>query len=69
MAFAYCPDCAGRIYLGHKPWVGQPTACDYCESDLEVVQVNPPILDWADGELEDPIELEVEELASIQAGA
>jgi lysine biosynthesis protein LysW len=65
MAFAYCPDCSARIYLGHKPWVGQPATCDHCESDLEVVQVNPPILDWTDGELEDPLETEEDELASI----
>jgi lysine biosynthesis protein LysW len=49
MAFAYCPDCAGRIYLGRKPWVGQPVTCDFCDADLEVVELNPPALDWADG--------------------
>lgn len=65
MAFAYCPDCSARIYLGQKPWVGQPVTCDYCESDFEVVQVNPPRLDWADGELEDTVESDVEELISI----
>jgi lysine biosynthesis protein LysW len=68
MAFAYCPDCSARIYLGHKPWVGQPAFCDHCESDLEVVQVNPPRLDWADGELEDMLETEEDELVSIHAG-
>lgn len=67
MAFAYCPDCSARIYLGHKPWVGQPALCDHCESDLEVVQVNPPRLDWADGEFEDPLETEEDELISIHA--
>jgi lysine biosynthesis protein LysW len=48
MAFAYCPDCAGRIYLGRKPWVGQPASCDYCDADLEVVGLNPLQVDWAD---------------------
>jgi lysine biosynthesis protein LysW len=47
MAFAYCPDCAGRIYLGRKPWRGQPVTCDFCDADLEVVELNPPALDWA----------------------
>ncbi len=48
MAFAYCPDCAARIYLGRKPWIGQPVLCDSCEADLEVVELNPPALDWVD---------------------
>jgi lysine biosynthesis protein LysW len=48
MAFAYCPDCAGRLYLGKKPWVGQPVSCDRCDADLEVTQVNPLMLDWSD---------------------
>lgn len=69
MAFAYCPDCSARIYLGRKPWLGQPTTCDYCDSDLEVVQLNPPLLDWTDGEWEDTVESETEELVSIHAEA
>lgn len=48
MAFAYCPDCAARIYLGRKPWLGQPVTCDFCDADLEVVALNPPALDWVD---------------------
>ena len=48
MAFAYCPDCAGRIYVGRKPWIGQPVTCDSCYAELEVVELNPPALDWAD---------------------
>ncbi len=64
MAFAYCPDCAGRIYLGRKPWVGQPAICDYCDADLEVVKLNPLQLDWADNvpdeDPEEDRELELE---------
>jgi lysine biosynthesis protein LysW len=48
MAFAYCPDCAGRLYVGKRPWVGQPVSCDHCDADLEVVQVNPLVVDWTD---------------------
>lgn len=48
MAFAYCPDCAARIYLGRKPWLGQQASCDTCDAELEVVAVNPPVLDWVD---------------------
>jgi lysine biosynthesis protein LysW len=48
MAFAYCPDCSGRIYVGRKPWIGQPVTCDSCYAELEIVELNPPALDWAD---------------------
>jgi alpha-aminoadipate carrier protein LysW len=64
MAFAYCPDCVGRIYLGRKPWIGQPVTCESCGADLEVVDLNPLELDWAgdlpDEDLEEDWELELE---------
>jgi lysine biosynthesis protein LysW len=53
MAFAYCPDCGRRIYLSRKPWKGQPITCDYCDADLEVVDLNPPRVDWADNVTDD----------------
>jgi lysine biosynthesis protein LysW len=56
MAFAYCPDCAGRIYLGRKPQLGQPAVCDYCDADLEVVGLNPPELEWTDNVTDDDLE-------------
>ncbi len=60
MAFAYCPDCAARIYLGRRPWQGQPALCDYCDADLEVVALNPPTLDWVDAEVEREWEQDLE---------
>ena len=48
MAFTYCLDCGDRIYLGRKPWVGQPAFCEQCGADLEVTGVNPLELDWTD---------------------
>jgi hypothetical protein len=48
MAFAYCPDCGGRLYVGKRPWVGQPVSCDRCDADVEVTQVNPLVVDWSD---------------------
>lgn len=61
MAFAYCPDCAMRIYLGRRPWLGQPVFCDNCDADLEIVRVNPPQLDWVDElvDIEEPREEEL----------
>ena len=64
MAFAYCLDCGDRIYLGRKPWVGQPAFCDQCGADLEVTRVNPLELEWTDflvdAEPEEELELEAE---------
>jgi hypothetical protein len=48
MAVAYCLDCGRRIYLGHRPWVGQAAFCEHCDADLEVACVNPLELDWSD---------------------
>jgi len=60
MAFSYCPDCGSRIYLGHKPWVGQLAGCDRCAADLEVVELNPPQLDWTENLLDENWEKEPE---------
>jgi hypothetical protein len=48
MAFAYCLDCAKRIYLGKRPWVGQAVSCDRCGADLEVTRLRPLELDWTE---------------------
>jgi hypothetical protein len=48
MAFAYCLDCGGRIYMGRSPWRGQPADCRRCGAELVVIDVNPLALDWAD---------------------
>jgi lysine biosynthesis protein LysW len=54
----------GRIYLGRRPWIGQPVTCESCGADLEVVDLNPLELDWAgdlpDEDLEEDWELELE---------
>ncbi len=67
MAFAYCPDCSARIYLGRRPWLGQPIMCDYCDADLTITKLNPPKLDWADADWEEEPELELDQGAAIQA--
>ena len=48
MAFAYCLDCGDRLYLGRKPWVGQPAFCEQCGADLEVTGINPLEVEWTD---------------------
>jgi hypothetical protein len=61
MAFAYCLHCGGRIYLGAKPWVGQPAFCELCDADMEVTSVSPLELDWSDYVAEE--DLQEDELA------
>jgi hypothetical protein len=46
MAFEYCLDCAKRVYVGKRPWVGQAVFCDRCGADLEVTRLRPLELDW-----------------------
>ena len=48
MAFAYCLDCAKRIYLGKRPWVGQAVFFDRCGADLEITGLHPLELDWTE---------------------
>ena len=47
MASAYCPDCDGRITFNPHVAVGQQVTCPHCDSDLEVISVEPLELDWA----------------------
>jgi hypothetical protein len=61
MAFAYCLDCGGRIYVGRKPWVGQEAFCERCGADLEVIGVNPLELEWSDSVVDASPEEEPEE--------
>ena len=68
MAFGYCLDCGGRIYLGRRPWVGQSAFCDQCLADLEVTSVRPLTLDWTDSvEGEDGEEDEILERGLVPA--
>ena len=62
MAFAYCVDCGSRIYLGRKPWVGQPAYCEECGADLEVIKTNPLELEWTD----DLVDLDPEEEMDLE---
>lgn len=68
MAFGYCLDCGGRIYLGQRPWVGQAAFCDRCGADFEITRVNPLELDWTDDLVDEDREVNVDlefEIASV----
>ena len=44
----FCPDCGNRLKLGAHPRNGQRKICPGCGTRLEIVSVNPLILDAHD---------------------
>ena len=42
-----CPSCGEYIYLGDRARLGQLLTCSSCEDELEVIRLNPIILDWS----------------------
>ncbi len=46
MATATCPDCDAQLGLSH-PRLGQKLLCPYCDTQLEVISLEPLELDWA----------------------
>jgi lysine biosynthesis protein LysW len=47
MIMAQCPSCGAQVSIYTKPKMGQKVKCNTCESDLEVVWLEPVELDWA----------------------
>jgi hypothetical protein len=43
---AKCPSCKEKIYVGEHPIRGKFILCKFCEEELEIVKLNPVILDW-----------------------
>lgn len=46
MNFAVCLECDRRIILRGMS-VGDKVVCAYCDSEFELVSLDPPELDWA----------------------
>lgn len=46
-AKAICPACGEWVSLSGQPKLGQFVTCAPCETELEVVEVDPVELDWA----------------------
>ncbi len=66
MPFATCPECDERIRFVEMPDVGDLVRCRTCNARLEVVSINPIVLDWPfdldedeEGEAEDNAEFAV----------
>ena len=43
---AFCPECNGNVTFKRTPWLGEKVTCRHCDTDLEVVDLNPIELDW-----------------------
>jgi lysine biosynthesis protein LysW len=52
---APCPDCEAGVDLGPWPKEGQEVICMNCGVLLEVVSLEPLILDWAIGDYDDDL--------------
>ncbi len=53
MMSSTCPECAGEIGLEAEAEVNEILVCGDCGVDLEVISLNPPVLELAPMEEED----------------
>jgi len=44
---AVCPECDAQVRFSRPPMVAQVTVCDGCGEELEVIGINPIILERA----------------------
>jgi lysine biosynthesis protein LysW len=56
MVKAECPACNSNVNLGAKPKMGQRVKCNSCNTELEVVWLDPVELDWPYDEDDDDFE-------------
>jgi lysine biosynthesis protein LysW len=42
----FCLDCERQLELDHNPQIGQRIKCPYCRVELEIINLEPPELDW-----------------------
>ncbi|MCX7609787.1 MAG: lysine biosynthesis protein LysW [Anaerolineales bacterium] len=53
MSQATCPECAAEIVLDHSTEAGDILVCPDCGVDLEVISLEPAVLELAPMEQED----------------
>ena len=46
MATSECPSCGAMVNVGSNPRMGQRVVCKECDTELEVVWLEPIELDW-----------------------
>ena len=42
----FCLECDHELDLGNQPQIGQRVKCDCCETQLEIINIEPLELDW-----------------------
>lgn len=42
-----CPSCGETIYVGYRSRIGQLVTCCSCDDELEILRLDPIILDWS----------------------
>lgn len=47
VATARCPGCGRTVKLGAQPSESQRLGCPHCGDHLEIINLEPPELDWA----------------------
>ncbi len=45
-----CPSCGRSVYVGSKPNIADIIICTRCFAELQIVDFNPIILEWASDE-------------------
>ena len=51
--YGYCPDCDERLAFQKKPALGKIFDCPECGASLEVIDLNPIELTWANDDVDD----------------
>jgi hypothetical protein len=41
-----CLLCGEDIYIGHNPHIGSRIICDRCDTQFEIVDLDPVLVDW-----------------------
>ena len=53
---AECPECGSNIRFHNPLKLDQIVVCPECDEELQVVELNPLQLDWANDEVDDDYE-------------
>ena len=60
MSEAVCPSCGAQVNVKGTPKIGLSVTCKSCDTQLEVVWLDPLEMDWPmdeyEGELEDEVD-------------
>ena len=48
MIIAVCPECKAEVSITPKPRIGMQLACPQCSTELEIIWLFPPMLDFCE---------------------